>query len=111
MSNIVNLDVEQGTDFYRVFTIYTNNDIKMDLRGGWSLDSNIRKYANGAPILSFDINIIDEVNGKVSIGLSNAVTDTLTATKYVYDIGVTTYYSEKHRVVEGILQISPNVTK
>jgi hypothetical protein len=109
MSTKINLDVQNGTDFYRIMTVVDNNKNIIDL-STYTIEGQIRKSYSETDYVSFDIIKIDPVIGKISIGLTNQVTNTLTASKYVYDIEITSATGVKYRIAEGLITTSLNVT-
>lgn len=110
MSTTINLDVQQGADFYRTMTVVDNNKNIINLTN-YTIAGQIRKSYSDADYVSFDITKTNASLGKMSISLTNLVTDTLTASKYVYDIEITAGNGIKHRIAEGIITTSQNVTR
>jgi hypothetical protein len=110
MATVTNLAIDQGAEFYRTMTVVDNNGVVVNLTT-YTLAGQLRKSYTTSEFIPFTIGILDPILGKISIGLSNLVTDTLTINRYVYDVEMTSASLKKYRILEGNITVSPNATK
>jgi hypothetical protein len=104
------LFIEQGVDFSTSITLDNPDNEPFDLTG-FEAKSQIRKsyYSNNAAA-QFTINIGTPANGTISMALSSSNTANLASGRYVYDV-VIRKNNQITRVLEGIVNIVPQVTK
>jgi len=108
MADKVNLTVDQGATFSVDFIVKdANNDIVnlTDYTGAGQLRRN---YASNSAT-SFTIGVYS--NGTVRASLTANQTAILSPDRYVYDLQITNGLGEVTRIVEGIVTITPEVTK
>jgi len=110
MATITNLNIDQGAEFFRTMTVVDNNGVVVNL-STYTLVGQLRKSYTATEFIPLTIEILNAPLGKISIGLSNLVTDTLTINRYVYDVEMTSSSLKKYRILEGNITVSPNVTK
>ena len=104
-----NLYLEQGTTFTTTITL---DDVYGDIYdlSGYSASSQIRKSyysANATATFSTSINISQ---GTVTLDLTADVTSNIAAGRYVYDTVLISDNSTV-RILEGIVDVSPRVTR
>lgn len=109
-SNVVNLSLDQGAEFYRTMTVVDINNLPVNLTN-YTMAGQIRKTYTSIANTSFDLQFLDRVNGRISMGLVHSITETIQGGKYVYDIEVTSPENKKYRILEGVLTVNPNVTR
>ena len=106
-----NIVVRQGATFKVDFECFavTNNPTNLS---GWSVRGQMRKsHANSTKT---DLTVThDNTGGKITATLTAAQTTALTAGSYVYDIELYNADTppEVVRVVEGIITVTPEVTR
>ncbi len=109
MADKVNLTVDQGATFSVDFIVSTANGTSADLTG-YTGAGQIRKTYTSNSSTAFSINVY--ANGTVRAGLTANQTGNLNEGRYVYDVELTnTSDSSVVRLVEGIVTISPQVTR
>ena len=111
MSSYVELQMEQGADFSYALSIKDNNGNPVDLTFT-TVSSQMRKSyvaANNIVLTCFST----PNTGNVQISLSSAQTANLDPVKYVFDIKMTDANTGtlSTRIVEGIIQVTPDVTR
>jgi hypothetical protein len=110
MAAIQNLVIDQGTTFSRTFDLTDASGVPYDL-STFQVVAQIRRSYSSSSGLSFTTAIVGTpANGSLSITLTDAETQSLKYGRYVYDIKLTNAF-EKLRVVEGIITITPSVTR
>jgi hypothetical protein len=104
-----NLYLEQGTTFTTTITL---DDVYGDIYdlNGYIASSQIRKSyysSNATAIFSTSINV---GQGTITLELSSATTANIAAGRYVYDT-VISANNTTTRILEGIVDVSPRVTR
>lgn len=107
MAQKLNLVIDQGTTFTTSFTV--NDDAGLPINfTGYTGNSQIRKHYTSSNATPFTVSLYS--NGTITLGMSSNTTNGLTAGRYVYDVEVNSG-SQISRVVEGIVTITPQVTR
>ena len=110
MSNVVNLFVDQGVDFYRTMTIVDINNAPLNI-SNYTIAGQVRKNYTSSANTTMQVLITDAPHGKVSMSLTNTQTDSLTDLRYVYDVEITSPDNKKYRILEGVMTVTPQVTR
>jgi len=108
-STKANLKIGQGTVYITNITLTDDSGAALDLTG-YTGAGQIRKYYTSNQAVDFGINI-DENNGVLTIQLTSDQTNDMEAGRYVYDIELTDSANIVSRVLEGIVTITPGVTR
>ena len=105
------LFLEQGTDFVTSITLDDANGNPFDLTD-YVAKSQIRKsYYSTNPTGQFIIEIIDpSTDGTISLSIDSANTANIPAGRYVYDVAIKSSSNTVTRVLEGIVNVLPQVT-
>lgn len=105
-----NIVIDQGTDFETTVTMTDDDDLIIDLTG-YTGQAQMRKHFTSSNSYSFGV-AINGIAGEVTLSMNSATTNTITAGRYMYDCEVTqTSTGKKSRIVEGIVTVTPQVTK
>lgn len=110
MATISNLVVDQGTTFSSIITITNQDGTPMDLTG-YSVKSQFRKSYQSSTAINFTASIYDANAGEVRLQLAPADTTGVRAGRYLYDIELTSPSNEKIRALEGLVILTPEITK
>lgn len=110
MASISNLFVDQGADYSNIITVAATSGAPLDLTG-YTVKSQMRKSYTSSTYYNFTASIYDAVNGKVRIQLTAAQSTLITPGRYLYDIELTSGSGAKTRVIEGIVTVTPEITK
>ena len=105
----VNLYMEQGTTFSSVITLDDLNGYVYDLTG-YTANSQIRKSFYSSNATATFTTSITPANGTITLSLTSAQTASITPGRYLYDTIITTG-STVTRVLEGVIDVSPRVTR
>lgn len=70
----------------------------------------MRKSYQSSVSYDFTASVYDALTGKVRLQLSDALSSSMKSGRYLYDIEIATG-SNKYRVLEGIVVITPEITK
>jgi hypothetical protein len=107
-SNIV---IDQGTDFSTSITVADVNGNIVDLTG-YTGRGQIRKHYSSSTKVDFTVAFgSPRTDGKVTLTLSNTATANMEAGRYVYDAELIDAANTVSRLVEGIVTLTPEVTR
>jgi hypothetical protein len=108
MATKANLVIDQGSTFSTDLTLNDENGDPLSLNG-YTANSQIRKwYTSLTPSASFTANV--DTAGIITLSLTANQTSNLVAGRYVYDVEIQDG-SVVSRIVEGIVTVTPQVTK
>lgn len=108
MATKVNLVVDQGSTFQTSITFNdeSGNTINFSTYSG---AAQLRKHYTSSNSTGFSVSLTS--NGVITLGLTANQTGNLTAGRYVYDLEVTDSSNQVSRLIEGIVTVTPNVTR
>lgn len=108
MAAVRNIVIDQGTTYSLTIGLSNDDGSEKDL-SDYTVSSQMRKSYYTNTYTSFTT---DKVNltGEVTISLTSAQTSALKAGRYVYDVEISSS-SETLRVLEGIVTVTPEVTR
>ena len=109
MATKANIIIDQGTTFSTIINLTDDNGDPIDLTG-YTGDSEMRKHYTSSNSTSFGVSL-GGVDGTVVLTLSANQTSNLTPGRYVYDVEVTSGANVVSRIVEGIVTVTPEVTR
>jgi hypothetical protein len=110
MATISNLFVDAGSDYSNIITVSATNGQALNLTG-YTVASQMRKSYGSTTVYSFAPSLYDAVNGKVRLQLSASTSSSIPAGRWLYDVEITSPSGTKTRVVEGIVTITPEITR
>lgn len=108
MANKVNIVIDQGTTFNTTFIIHNDADDPIDF-STYTANSQMRKSYSSSNSYTFSVSMTS--NGGVSLSMNAATTSNITAGRYVYDVEVEDVSGIRSRIVEGIVTVTPQVTR
>lgn len=108
MASKANLVIDQGTSFTTTITVTDDDGNALDLTG-YTGAAQIRKHYTSSNSVSFTVSIT-AATGEVTLALTANATANLAAGRYVYDCELTTGQTVS-RIIEGIVTITPQVTR
>ena len=109
MGTKVNIVIDQGTDFATTVSLTNSEGAQLNLTG-MSAVSQIRKTFSSSNSVAFTT-ALENNNGTLTLSLNNATTSSLSAGRYVYDVELTDAAAVKSRILEGMVTVTPEVTK
>lgn len=104
-----NLEIVQGTDYTRTFTVLNINNTPLPL-SMYTLYAQIRRNNTSDEYVSFVMTVTDAAHGKVQMFLPHTITSRLNG-KYSYDIFLQDSNLKRQRIESGIITILPNITR
>jgi len=108
MAAKVNIVIDQGATFNTTYTIHDVVDEPIDFTG-FTANSQIRKTFSSSNSYTFDVALSN--SGLVTLSMNAATTSSIVAGRYVYDVEVESLTGIRSRVVEGIVTVTPQVTR
>lgn len=110
MSTIVNLAIDQGSDFLQTIQVVNESGNVKNL-SNCTAKAQMRKTFSSHANTEFTITIDNPMEGEIMLSLDNATTANLKAGRYVYDLNLTENVISIERVTEGIVTVYPGVTR
>lgn len=103
-----NLFIDQGATFATKLLLNNADGAAVDLTG-YSANSQIRKHYTSSNSVNFNVAVANA--GHVTLSLTANATANIAAGRYVYDVELSDPQGRISRIVEGIITVSPNVTR
>jgi hypothetical protein len=109
MATKANLVVDQGATYSTTLSVTDENGGVYDLTG-YTGAAQLRKHFTSSNSTSFSVTL-DSASGTITLGLTASQTANLSSGRYVYDVEITSSSNTVARVVEGVVTVTPNVTR
>lgn len=111
MSIKANLIINQGTDFTTTVTV-TNDDGTVVNLTGYTANGQIRKHYASTTAYNITTSFeADRSTGILYLDVLRETTTIMPAGRYVYDVEITDSNDVRSRLIEGIVTVSPSVTR
>lgn len=107
MAQKANITIDQGTTFSSGIDLLNDNDEAVDVTN-YTARGQIRKHYSSSNAVSFTTTLS---NGSLVISLTAAQTANMVAGRYVYDIELVDPSNTVLRILEGIVTVTPEVTR
>ena len=104
-----NLAIDQGTTFQTTINVTDDAGDIVDL-SGYTGAAQMRKHYTSSTSTAFNITI-NASGGSVTLSMNAATSANVTAGRYVYDCELTSSGNTVSRLVEGIVTVTPQVTR
>jgi hypothetical protein len=108
MAAKINIVMDQGAYFNTSFTIVGDDDMPVDFTN-YTANSQMRKTYTSSTSYAFQV--VCSNLGVINLSMSAATTNTISAGRYVYDVEVEDSDNIRSRIVEGIVTVTPQVTR
>ena len=109
MATRVNIIIDQGTDFSTSINLTDSSGTNLNLTG-YSAASQIRKTHSSSNSTAFTCTLTT-ANSTLTLALNNSVTAAMSAGRYVWDAELTDSAGSISRILEGMVTVTPEVTK
>lgn len=109
---VVNLVIEQGSDFARTFNLKKSDGSPLDL-SSYNFSVKMRKWSGSAGFISFATTYnANPTLGNLTISLTNSQTGIITSGRYNYDVIVTNTSASntKTKVITGQITVNSTVS-
>lgn len=103
-----NLVIDQGTDYSTTVNLTDDDNNAVSLTG-YTVQAQLRKTYSSSNSVSFVASVAED-QGQVTLALSDTQTANLVPGRYVYDV-ILTAGGITSRIVEGIVTVTPRVTR
>ena len=110
MATKANLVIDQGTDYSTVVNVTDDDDNPINLTG-YTGRGQIRKHYTSSNAVSFSVSVSNAELGQLTLALTATQTSNMAASRYVYDVEVVSSANIVSRIIEGIVTITPEVTR
>jgi len=105
------LTVDQGSTFESTIDLVSDDGAVINV-AGYVFTGQIRKsYYSANATANLTLTILNAANGNVKVSISAANTANIKAGRYLYDIKMTDTSNTVTRLVEGVITITPQVTR
>lgn len=105
------LTVDQGATFETTLDLIADDGTAINV-AGYVFSGQVRKsYYSSNPTANITITVDNTANGNLTLSMNSATTSNIRAGRYVYDVKMTDIANTTTRIVEGIITITPQVTK
>ena len=105
------LYVDQGADYFTNMDLTEDDGSPINVTG-YAFTGQIRKsYYSTNPTANLVISIVNGANGNININMSSVVTSNITPGRYVYDVKMTDTSNVTIRIMEGIVTVTPQVSR
>lgn len=109
MATKANLVIDQGSTFSSDLNLTDENGDPLTLTG-YTANSQIRKWYSSTNAAATFTTSINTTSAVITLSLTASETSNLVAGRYVYDVEISSG-SEVSRIVEGIVTVTPQVTR
>lgn len=110
MATVLNLFVDQGSFYSKTLTVLQPSGEVYDLTD-YTVSSEMRKSSESTTGYSIPCSITNPALGKIRLRFTAATTESIPAGRYLYDVEITDTAGEKLRVLEGVIVITPQMTR
>jgi hypothetical protein len=107
MATKANISIDQGTTFNTEIALTDDGGNPLDLTD-YTGESQIRRWYTSSNAVAFTVNLD---SGNIFLSLSANSSANLVYGRYVYDVILTDSHGTVTRVVEGIVTVTPRVSK
>lgn len=104
-----NIVIDQGSDYQVSISVENANSAVVNL-AGYSAFAQMRKHYTSLTYYTFDTEV-DTQLGAVTLSMNSNTTNVIPAGRYVYDCEITSNTGIKTRLIEGIVTVTPQVTR
>lgn len=105
------LTVDQGSTFESTIDLVTDDGAAINV-AGYVFSGQIRKsYYSANATANITVTITNAANGNVTMSMNAATTANIKAGRYLYDIKMIDTSNTVTRLVEGVITITPQVTR
>lgn len=107
MASKANLVIDQGSTYSVSISISNSDGDPLNITG-YSSRAQLRKHYTSSNAVTFQTSLS---TGEVGLSLTSAQTALLTPGRYVYDVELIDSSNNVTRIVEGIVTVTPEVTR
>jgi len=110
MASVVNLFVDQGSDYTLTLTVKDDDGNATDLTG-YTVEAYFQKWTGATQVYKFTPTVTDASAGTVQITLKGSVSDDIPSGRYSYDVVINHASNDiTRRVIQGSLVLNPTAS-
>jgi hypothetical protein len=110
MATISNLYVDSGSTYSNILTVNSSDGQPLNLTG-YTVASQMRKSYSSSTVYNFTASVHQAVQGKIRLQLTDEQSEAIPPGRWLYDVEITSSSGATTRVVEGIVIVTPQITK
>lgn len=112
MAGIINLYVDQGSDFHAELVLQNDDGSIIDLTG-FDIYSQFRKSFQSSLYYEFDCSIVGAPElGEITLVLPGGISTDIPPGRYLYDVEIVDSLNNVQvRVIEGLVILTPEITR
>jgi hypothetical protein len=110
MSAQNNLTIDKGTDFIYNIHLIDSSGVPVDI-SGFTGSSQLRTSYSSNVHMSLNVFVSTVNTGLITLSMNSAIASTLTASRYLYDLTLTSSNNVVSRLMEGYITVNPSVTR
>lgn len=104
-----NLVIDQGADFSTTIDVTDDDGNVVDLTG-YTGAAQMRKHYTSSAQTAFTVTVSPQL-GEVTLSMNSETTNALVPGRYVYDCELRSSSNVVSRLIEGLVTVSPQVTR
>jgi hypothetical protein len=104
-----NIVIDQGTDYETVINVTDENGDIVNLTG-YTGAAQMRKHYTSSAQTAFTVTVSGQ-SGAITLAMNSATTNAISSGRYVYDCELRNASNVVSRLVEGIVTVTPQVTR
>lgn len=108
MAQKINIVIDQGTTFTASFQVLADDGTALNLTS-YTAASQMRKTYSSSSYVAFSTSA--NSTGYVTLTMNSNTTANLEAGRYVYDVELVSPSNTTSRVAEGLVTVTPQVTR
>lgn len=110
MATKTNFVLDQGSDFSVTIDVTTVAGTVFDL-SGYTAAAKLAKHWSSSNNYSLTATVTDASDGQITLSANNSTTGAIPPGRYNYDVEVTSNTGTVTRVLQGIVTVTPEITK
>ena len=110
MATLSNLYVDQGSTYSNIITVTSSTGSALDLTN-YSVASQMRKSHKSSTYHSFNASVYDAANGKIRLQLTDEQSGAIPEGRWLYDVEIESAAGVRTRVLEGVVTVTPEITR
>lgn len=110
MATQSNIFIDQGANYSNIITVSGTSGAALDITG-YTVASQMRKSYTSSTAYSLNAVLYNAAAGQVRLTLTADQSEAIPPGRYLYDLEITSAGGTRTRVVEGIVTVTPQITK
>lgn len=108
MASVVNIVMDQGSDFEFPFDVSDDDGIALDM-SSHTIRAQMRRHSESANSISFSTAAY--ANGTVKLSMTAAQTANVESGYYLYDVEAVSTANVVSRLIQGKVRVTPEITR